>query len=510
MRKRRLIDAMQAPLAQLLMADPATGVVVTDAAGAVVVANETARIWHDVPPGRPVAAFFAADMRDAAWRAMQPALAGRPVAPTRARLAAPADITVSVHASPVQEADGAVSGLVLRLRDVTGEIDLHEQLIHGQKLQAIGQLAGGIAHDFNNLLTAILNSAEMLEHVSDPALRDEVLQITSSAERGAALVRQLLAFGRRQPLRPRAVRVNEALTAVSRILRRTLGTGIRLNLALEEPGRSIRVDPTQFDQVMLNLAVNARDAMPHGGALTLRSGHWTVLRPTDGAGETIPPGRYVTIEVADTGGGIPADVLPHIFDPFFTTKRGGTGLGLSTVYGIVRQSDGHVQIDSAALHGTTFRLLFPRHGEPHAVRPEPDDTETPSPLRLVAPPAPMLRTVLFVEDEDPVRQVAERALKGRGWTVLPADCAEAALELAQTCDRPDAVVSDVVMPGMDGVALVKLLQERWPGLPVILISGYADEMLRRALEGARFLPKPYTLKGLCAALQAATESARAA
>src|SRR5208282_5793539 len=164
---------------------------------------------------------------------LQPALAGKPVKPTRTRLHGPGDVTVSIHTSPAREPDGSVSGLVLRLRDVTGEIDLREQLAHGQKLQAVGQLAGGIAHDFNNLLTAILNSAEMLDHVADPAVRDELSQIIGSAERGAALVRQLLAFGRRQPLRPRAVRVNEALTSVSRMLRRTLGTGIRLNLALE-------------------------------------------------------------------------------------------------------------------------------------------------------------------------------------------------------------------------------------------------------------------------------------
>ncbi|HKM61343.1 MAG TPA: response regulator [Acidisphaera sp.] len=203
-------------------------------------------------------------------------------------------------------------------------------------------------------------------------------------------------------------------------------------------------------------------------------------------------------------------MLPRVFDPFFTTKRGGTGLGLSTVYGIVRQSDGHVQIDSASGRGTTFRLLFPRHGDGHVAQTAPEDVETPSPPRPVPAPVPVRRTVMLVEDEDPVRQVAERALKGRGWTVLSCDCAETALELAAACDRPDAVVSDVVMPGMDGVALVKLLQERWPGLPVILISGYADETLRRALEGARFLPKPYTLKGLSAALQAAVESAQAA
>src|SRR5271165_2007103 len=245
MRKRRLIEAMHEPLARLLMDDHVTGIVVADATGAVLVANETARGWRDVPHGAPAASLFAHDVREAVWRAVQPALAGKPVAPTRARLDVRGEVTVSVHASPVLEPDGAVSGVLLRLRDVSGEIDLQEQLVHGQKLQAIGQLAGGIAHDFNNLLTAILNSAEMLDHVADPGARDELSQITGSAERGAALVRQLLAFGRRQPLRPRAVRVNEALTSVSRMLRRTLGTGIRLNLALEEPGRTIRVDPTQ-------------------------------------------------------------------------------------------------------------------------------------------------------------------------------------------------------------------------------------------------------------------------
>ena len=507
MRKRRLIDGMHDPLAQLLMDDSVTGIVVANSSGAVVVANETARSWADVPCGSSAASWFAEEGREAVWRAVHPALAGKPVAPTRARLGRD-NLTVSVHASPVQEADGAVSGIVLRMRDVSSEIDLREQLAHGQKLQAIGQLAGGIAHDFNNLLTAILNSVEMLDQVGDPVMRDEVLQIGASAERGAALVRQLLAFGRRQPLRPRAIRANEALTSVAKMLRRTLGTGIRLNLTLEEPGRSIRVDPTQFDQVIVNLVVNARDAMPHGGTITLRSSHLTVLRPIEGAVEPIPPGRYVTVEVVDTGSGIPAHVLPHIFDPFFTTKRGGTGLGLSTAYGIVRQSEGHVQIGSTPGGGTTFRLLFPRYGEPYAFREEAQDCNSPPPP---SPPTPSLsRTVLFVEDEDPVRQLAERALTRKGWTMLAADCAESAIRLAGKCERPDAVVSDIVMPGMDGVTLVKKLQEHWPGVPVILISGYADETLRRVLEGVRFLPKPYTLKGLCAALEAAVQSARAA
>jgi len=264
--------------------------------------------------------------------------------------------------------------------------------------------------------------------------------------------------------------------------------------------------------VLVNLAVNARDAMPEGGLLTLRSGHVTLVRPLIRGQETIPPGRYVMVEVADTGIGIPLDVLPRIFDPFFTTRResGGTGLGLSTVHGIVRQSDGYLAVESEIGKGTSFRLYLPRHDVADLVTAPPPPRPAPAPAPAIPrPEADRGRTVLLVDDEDMVRAMAGRALRQRGWEVLSADSAEAALHLLE--DRraesvrppPSVLVSDVVMPGMDGPALVHAVRADYPNIPAILVSGYAEEALRKDCTGPGivFLSKPYTLKALLAAVQ---------
>ena len=332
----------------------------------------------------------------------------------------------------------------------------------------------------------------MLERDGPPD--PDAQQILDSAGRGAGLVHQLLAFGRQQTLQPRALAVNEAITTLSSLLDRLLGAQVRLVLDLETPGRMVRVDPTQLDQVLVNLAVNARHAMPDGGTLTLRSGHINLYRSLILGEETIPPGRYVMIEVQDTGIGIPADVLPRIFDPFFTTRRehGGNGLGLSTVHGIVRQSDGFLAVESVMGKGSRFRIYLPRFDVEHAT------------AKLEQKPVSLTssgerRVVLLVDDDDAVRRVAERALIRRGWTVLAADQADAALALvAAEGGEVCAVISDVVMPGMDGPALVRALRETLPGLPAILVSGYAEETLRRQLvgEGVVFLAKPYGLRDL--------------
>ena len=310
--------------------------------------------------------------------------------------------------------------------DISTEKRLEAQLAHSHKLQAVGQLAGGIAHDFNNLLTAMIGAAdEVLQRPELAAeVMDDVRQIRASADRGAALVRQLLAFGRQQTLQPRVIAINDAITDISALLRRLLGSNVRLELELEEPGRMVRVDPTQLDQVLVNLAVNARDAMPNGGTLTLHSGHITLFRPLTRGQETIPPGRYVMIEVGDTGVGIPPDVLSRVFDPFFTTRRerGGSGLGLSTVHGIVRQSDGFLAVESEVGQGTRMRVYLPRHEAADGV-PSPSRATPPPVVVAPAPVAPVLvqpgpaalRTLLLVDDEMPVLRLAERALSRRGW-----------------------------------------------------------------------------------------------
>jgi two-component system cell cycle sensor histidine kinase/response regulator CckA len=385
-----------------------------------------------------------------------------------------------------------------------------EEQAAAARLQAVGALAGGIAHDFNNLLTAIAGSAESaLSRAPAGDAAPEMRQVMESAGRGAALVRQLLAFARQQALRPRVVDLNEAVAAMGELLHRLLGSGVRLALTLDEPSRRVRIDPTQLDQVIMNLALNARDAMPEGGAMRIGTGHAVVLRPEPLGAEILPPGRYAMLEVADSGAGIPEEVLPRIFDPFFTTRRdqGGTGLGLSTVHGIVRQSGGFIAVDSKPGQGTRFRIWLPRHEGP---------ADSPVPVAMVAAPAfaqapaavpPVTHAggrVLLVEDEVPLLRLAERALRRAGFDVLTAGCAEEAMELVQGRARPLAMVSDVVMPGIDGLELATTLRRRWPDLPVLLVSGYAEAALGRdlAAERIRLLAKPYSLGALVAELKA--------
>ena len=413
----------------------------------------------------------------------------------------------------VRDANQKIGGAVLRFTDITPQRQLEAQLAHSQKLQATGQLAGGIAHDFNNLLTAILGAADgILAAVPTGEVGEDAQQIRASALRGAALVRQLLAFGRQQTLQPQTLAVNAVIEDVSGLLRRLLGGQVRLSLALEQPGRLVRADPTQLDQVLINLAVNARDAMPQGGELTLRSGHITVYRPLTHGAETIPPGRYVMIEVQDSGEGIAPEVLPRIFDPFFTTKRecGGSGLGLSTVHGIIRQSDGFLAVQSEVGRGTSVRIYLPRWDGVDAVA---IPKLPPAEARPPPPPSDDRRpVVLLVDDEDAVRRLAERALSRAGCEVLSADSGESALELL--CERASdlpgiaALVSDMVMPGMDGAALVQAVRAQvgWPGLPVILVSGYAESPLRCGVEAGDvvFLAKPYSLADLVAAVRRAS------
>jgi two-component system cell cycle sensor histidine kinase/response regulator CckA len=282
---------------------------------------------------------------------------------------------------------------------------------------------------------------------------------------------------------------------------------VRLELDLETPGRLVHADPTQLDQVLVNLAVNARDAMPDGGVLTLRTGHLTLLQPVVRGPDTFMPGRYVMIEVRDTGTGISSEVLPRIFEPFFTTRRdqGGSGLGLATVHGIVRQSEGYLTVESELGHGTCMRVFLPRWDD--------QELEAPAAAPIAAPVAACMhidaaRVVLLVEDEEPVLRLAERALLRQGWQVLAADSGEAALAVLDGGERDaiTAIVTDMVMPGMDGIALVRAVRERLgnPGLPAILVSGYAESALRRDLEAVTtsFMAKPYTLKELVAKLEA--------
>lgn len=534
------------PLVALLLDDAGGPALAIDVQGRVVRGNAALGVMLQgtVSLGQGSAAelVFHTSAREAAWDMIHPVLVGRTAGPIAfASLLQGGEgghnIRVTVMPlrdripSPLVNGEGMPSGALLRFTDITAQRQLEAQLAHSQKLQATGQLAGGIAHDFNNLLTAILGAADGIlgrEAGDNPAHAgnagdgsetvEDALQIRTSAERGAALVRQLLAFGRQQTLQPRTLAVNDVIEGVSDLLRRLLGSQVRLVLVLEKPGRLVRADPTQLDQVLVNLAVNARDAMPQGGVLTLHSGHITVYRPLIHGAETIPPGRYVMIEVQDTGNGIPSDILPRIFDPFFTTKRelGGSGLGLSTVHGIVRQSDGFLAVESEQGRGTSIRIYLPRWDGVDSVAiprmPLAETSEPTKPTTITLLPSDDTPVMLLVDDEDAVRRLAVRALSRAGWQVLSAESGELALDLLRA--RPpdasplSALVSDMVMPGMDGVALmqaVRLLSGQ-KELPVILVSGYTESPLCGGLQEANtvFLPKPYRLATLVSAVKSIT------
>jgi len=501
-------------MVRLLFDEAPIAALVVGRDGRIVCANEALRrligAGADLSPGAPAEVIFHPDERSATWQSVAQAFAIPARVPRDFVVALDGAVLASVAVLPLREADGTVSGAILRLTDLSRLRQLEAQLAQSQRLQAVGQLAGGIAHDFNNLLTAVIGAADSIAARDglDAETRHDAAQIHASVMRGAALVRQLLAFGRQQTLRPRVLSVNGVIADLSLMLRRLLGERVRLELELETPGRMVRADPTQLDQVLVNLAVNARDAMQEGGVLTLRTGHLTLLQPMVRGPDTILPGRYVMIEVLDTGAGIAPEVLPHIFEPFFTTRRdrGGSGFGLATVHGIVRQSDGYLTVESEVGKGTSMRVYLPRWDDQEA------DAPVTSPVVAAAPVAAPVRAharraVLLVEDEEPVLRLAERTLARQGWQVLAAESGEAALALLDA-GRPDAlaaIVTDMVMPGIDGIALVRAVRERLgnPGLPAILVSGYAEAALRRDLEAVAttFMAKPYTLKEMARALE---------
>lgn len=366
-----------------------------------------------------------------------------------------------------------------------------------ERLALVGRLAGGVAHDFNNLLGIILGAAAALRPLAHPpAAAEELAAIEAAAERGAALVRQMLAFARQQVLAPRRVALNETVRDCVALLPRLLGPGIRVEVDLEEPARHVRVDPNEWSRVLINLAVNARDAMQGQGRLRFSTGRQLLLGgEPEGAG--LPPGRYLTLEVADDGPGIAPELLPRIFEPFFTTKieAGGTGLGLATVQGIVGQFGGRIAARCPPGGGTVFRILLPR-----------DDAAEPAtpPPPLMPVPAPQ-GPILLVDDERVLLRVASLALRQAGHEVIACEDAEEALERLREGMRPALLVTDVAMPGMDGVGLARAAREVMPALPVLLLSGYsaATATSDPAREGFGFLAKPYTPETLRAAVDSA-------
>ena len=411
-------------------------------------------------------------------------------------------------AAPGSAAPGsAAPGSIVFAIDITQRRILETQFVQSQKMQAVGQLAGGVAHDFNNLLTAMTGFCDLLLQRHRPGDQSfaDVMQIKQNANRAANLVRQLLAFSRQQTLIPRVLDVTEMLADLSHLLRRLIGETVTLEMVHGRDLKPVKADPGQLEQVLINLVVNARDAMPSGGVIRMRTTLVTTVKPLRQGEEAIPPGEYVLIDVVDTGTGIPPENLARIFEPFFTTKEvgQGTGLGLSTAFGIVKQFGGHLFVDSRMGAGTTFSIYLPAwSGEVVAV-PESAEGRLDSDLSGTG-------TVLLVEDEDPVRLFAARALRSKGYHVIEARSGEAALELLER-DAPelDLLITDVVMPGIDGPTLFKAVRETRPGLPVVCISGYSEDALRQRIvdaEGVAFLPKPFSLRQLAVAVKRAVGS----
>lgn len=389
------------------------------------------------------------------------------------------------------------------LADATKLKSLEAQFVQSQKMQAIGQLAGGVAHDFNNLLTAISGHCDLLLLRHDQGDQDyaDLMQIHQNANRAAALVSQLLAFSRKQTLQPETLDLRETLSDLTHLLNRLVGEKVSLILSHDPVLKPVRADKRQLEQVIMNLVVNARDAMPDGGQITVETEGLTLDAPLSRDRVTVPVGDYVVVRVRDEGTGISKDAISKVFEPFYTTKRTGegTGLGLSTAYGIVKQTGGFIFADSEVGQGTSFTLLFPAADVPVE---QAQATEQ-------AQPRPGLGTcdgvVLLVEDEAPVRAFASRALRMQGFDVIEADCAEKALELlADSRLQVDVFVTDVVMPGMDGPTWVtKALQDR-PDVRIVFVSGYAEGALggdRPVIPNSVFLPKPFSLTDLTATVQ---------
>jgi two-component system cell cycle sensor histidine kinase/response regulator CckA len=393
--------------------------------------------------------------------------------------------------------------------DKTENKSLEVQLAQSQKLLAVGQLASGIAHDFNNVLTPIIGFADLLlakMRPTDPAFAD-VMNIKQNANRAANLVRQLLAFSRKQTLQPKVHVLTEALSDLGNLLSRVLGEKVELRISHDRDLGFVLVDIHQFEQVIINLAVNARDAMPNGGTLTVRTYNVSEEASRAIAPHLMPAGEYVACDVEDTGSGIPEAIREKIWEPFFSTKEvgKGTGLGLSTVYGIIKQTGGFIFCDSEVGKGTTFRIFLPRfHPQPAEEAPAEE-----KPAESAKRDYTGKERILLVEDEDAVRAFALRALTSRGYTVVEADSGESAIEKITADEKGfDLIISDVVMPEVDGPTLLRELRKRGIETKFVFVSGYPGEQFEQDLEGFTgysFMPKPFSLKQLVEKVKEAIE-----
>ncbi len=482
-----------------------------DAAGDVVYLNATLAAWLDHDLAQVGSGGL--KLTDIVLAEGAALLAGFPAAPGEVKTEV-LDRSARFFVAAVEEGEREGEAVIIYAIETTDQRALEAQMNQAQKMDMVGQLAGGIAHDFNNVLSAIMMATDFLLNAhrpTDPSFQD-IIQIKQNTNRAASLVRQLLAFSRRQTMRPQVLDLGEVLADLKILLQRLLGEKVSLDPIHSRDLWPVKADLSQFEQVIINLAVNARDAMPDGGKLMIRTANVAASECALFRHQGMPAADYVLIEVSDTGSGIPPEIMDKIFEPFFSTKEvgKGTGLGLSTVYGIVKQSEGFIFLESELGKGTTFRIFLPRHVPgAEAVEPE-QNVSAPALVPNTELPQPAVDltghgTILLVEDEDGLRGLNARGLSSRGYTVLEASNGVDAIQvLEERKGEVDLVVSDVVMPEMDGPTLLKEMRKRNPGLKMIFVSGYAEDAFGKNLpEGGQFafLAKPFTLKQLIAAVK---------
>ena len=498
-----------------------------DKHGGVVRTNPLfARLFHGASGGeakdRSILAAVAPRDREALQGAIRQAALGKTeIAPVDAMLSGEGERFGRFYVTAVEEEERDQESAIVYALETTAQRELENKVTQQQKMELVGQLAGGIAHDFNNVLSAIMMATDFLLNAhkpTDPSFGD-IMQIKQNANRAASLVRHLLAFSRKQTLRPQVLDIGEALSDLTMLLRRLIGEKVTLEVVHGRDLWPVKVDISQFEQVVVNLAVNARDAMPNGGKLSVHTTNVTAQESARFNAKGMPAADYVLAEVTDTGVGIPANIIGKIFEPFFSTKEvgKGTGLGLSTVYGIIKQTGGFVYVDSVELKGTVFRIFLPRHvASAQDVAAERDDAAAVLPSAMAAvvadrklPDSVDLTgqgTIMLVEDEEGLRQLNARGLTSRGYTVVEAGNGVEAIEMLEKSDgEVDLVVSDVVMPEMDGPTLLRELRRRNPTLKIIFVSGYAEDAFQKHFpadgEQFTFLAKPFTLKQLVNAVK---------
>ena len=486
--------------------DAPVGIAITDGAEIITASNRTFRSLIGVDDATEtsfleyVVEEEKEEIRTKLYQLLQATY--KSVVPFELRFKHQTDKTVMLYVSKLDESKRTRDndGLVMYFIDVTKQKSLQQQFVQSQKMQAVGQLAGGIAHDFNNLLTAMIGYCDLLleKYLPSDQSFNDVMQIKQNANRASNLVKQLLAFSRQQTLQPKILGVTDMLSELSALLKRLLGAKIELKVVHSRDAGYIKVDQIQFEQVIINLAVNARDAMKEGGTLCIKTQSYTLNESKFLRDETMPPGKYVLIEVSDTGTGMDGKTLSRIFDPFFSTKEKGhgTGLGLSTVYGIINQTGGFISVHSELNIGTTFNLYFPMVSNNDVAQ----EAARISASEKKNTDLTGVGTILLVEDEDAVRMFSSRALRDKGYRIIEASNGESALEfITKDAQTIDLVITDVVMPKMDGPTLIEHIKKLNPKMKIIFISGYTEDSFRNSLaqdSEVHFLAKPFNLKDL--------------